>query len=157
MMKMLRTLAGAALALSVAAGGAQAQQVLFWSTQARPVEEPEDARRGAERFDGAVVDYQVAEAGPWLTRLQAELQAAPARSACLAACMATSPVSAPTLSICPRSMSAGSRSTSLQEARQLAPVSRKYIAVDAGDLSDGGQTSRRCNILPSAPTSTRSL
>lgn len=75
MMKALKILAGAALALSVAAGGAQAQQVLFWSTQARPVEETQKMRDEVLKgFEGAV-DYQVAEDGPWLTRLQAELQA----------------------------------------------------------------------------------
>ncbi|MDG4880673.1 ABC transporter substrate-binding protein [Mesorhizobium sp. WSM4884] len=71
----LRKLAGAALALSFAVGGAQAQQVLFWSTQARPVEETQKMRDEVLKgFDGPV-DYQVAEDGPWLTRLQAELQA----------------------------------------------------------------------------------
>ncbi|GLQ77773.1 ABC transporter substrate-binding protein [Mesorhizobium huakuii] len=74
MMRALKILAGAALALSVA-GGAQAQQVLFWSTQARPVEETQKMRDEVLKgFEGAV-DYQVAEDGPWLTRLQAELQA----------------------------------------------------------------------------------
>ncbi|MGO4641448.1 extracellular solute-binding protein [Mesorhizobium sp. 2RAF45] len=75
MMKALKTLTGAALALSIASGGAQAQQVLFWSTQARPVEETQKMRDEVLKgFDGPV-DYQVAEDGPWLTRLQAELQA----------------------------------------------------------------------------------
>ncbi|WP_258119455.1 ABC transporter substrate-binding protein [Mesorhizobium onobrychidis] len=73
-MNALKTLAGAALALSMAIGGAQAQ-VLFWSTQARPVEETQKMRSEVlKSFDGQV-DYQVAEDGPWLTRLQAELQA----------------------------------------------------------------------------------
>src|SRR4051794_14598802 len=75
MMKALKTLAGVVLALSVATGSARTQQVLFWSTQARPVEETQKMREEVLKgFDGAV-DYQVAEAGPWLTRLQAELQA----------------------------------------------------------------------------------
>lgn len=75
MINVLRKLAGAALALSLAAGAAQAQQVLFWSTQARPVEETQKMRdQVLKGFDGPV-DYQVAEDGPWLTRLQAELQA----------------------------------------------------------------------------------
>ncbi|MER9892514.1 ABC transporter substrate-binding protein [Mesorhizobium sp. M0119] len=74
-MNALRILAGAVLALSLAAGAAQAQQVLFWSTQARPVEETQKMRGEVLKgFDGQV-DYQVAEDGPWLTRLQAELQA----------------------------------------------------------------------------------
>lgn len=73
-MNALKILAGAALALSIAIGGAQAQ-VLFWSTQARPVEETQKMRSEVlKAFDGQV-DYQVAEDGPWLTRLQAELQA----------------------------------------------------------------------------------
>ncbi|TJW82134.1 MAG: extracellular solute-binding protein, partial [Mesorhizobium sp.] len=73
-MNALKTFAGAALALSIAIGGAQAQ-VLFWSTQARPVEETQKMRSEVlKTFDGEV-DYQVAEDGPWLTRLQAELQA----------------------------------------------------------------------------------
>ncbi|RWG88504.1 ABC transporter substrate-binding protein [Mesorhizobium sp.] len=75
MINALRKLAGAALALALAAGGAHAQQVLFWSTQARPVEETQKMRdQVLKGFDGPV-DYQVAEDGPWLTRLQAELQA----------------------------------------------------------------------------------
>ncbi|RAZ92641.1 carbohydrate ABC transporter substrate-binding protein [Mesorhizobium hawassense] len=75
MTNVLRKLAGAALALSFALGAAQAQQVLFWSTQARPVEETQKMRDEVLKgFDGPV-DYQVAEDGPWLTRLQAELQA----------------------------------------------------------------------------------
>lgn len=73
-MNALKRLAGAALALSIAMGGAQSQ-VLFWSTQARPVEETQKMRSEVlKAFDGQV-DYQVAEDGPWLTRLQAELQA----------------------------------------------------------------------------------
>ncbi|WP_192254613.1 ABC transporter substrate-binding protein [Mesorhizobium silamurunense] len=74
-MNTLKKLAGAALALSLAAGSVHAQQVLFWSTQARPVEETQKMRdQVLKGFDGPV-DYQVAEDGPWLTRLQAELQA----------------------------------------------------------------------------------
>jgi multiple sugar transport system substrate-binding protein len=73
-MKPLKILAGAVFAFALAAGAAEAQ-VLFWSTQARPVEETQKMReqvlKGFE--DGA--DYQVAEDGPWLTRIQAELQA----------------------------------------------------------------------------------
>ncbi|TIO08689.1 ABC transporter substrate-binding protein [Mesorhizobium sp.] len=73
-MNALKTLAGAALALSIAIGGAQAQ-VLFWSTQARPVEETQKMRSEVLKAFNGQVDYQVAEDGPWLTRLQAELQA----------------------------------------------------------------------------------
>ena len=67
-------------ALAVAAGlGAapvvQAQEVLFWSTQANPVEEAQAMREKVlSGFDGEV-DFQPSELGPWLTRLQAELEA----------------------------------------------------------------------------------
>jgi multiple sugar transport system substrate-binding protein len=57
-------------------GGAQAKaNVLFWSTQAKPVEETQ-AMRGEvlKGFDGKV-DYQPNDPGPWLTRIQAELKA----------------------------------------------------------------------------------
>jgi multiple sugar transport system substrate-binding protein len=73
-MKSLKIFASAAIALSLAASGAEAQ-VLFWSTQARPVEEAQKMREDVLKgFEGGA-DYQVAEDGPWLTRLQAELQA----------------------------------------------------------------------------------
>ena len=73
-MKTLKILTGVALGLSVAIGAAQAQ-VLFWSTQARPVEEAQKMRENVLKgFEGGA-DYQVAEDGPWFTRLQAELQA----------------------------------------------------------------------------------
>lgn len=73
-MKPLKIFAGAALALSLAAGASEAQ-VLFWSTQARPVEEAQRMRENVLKgFEGGA-DYQVAEDGPWLTRIQAELQA----------------------------------------------------------------------------------
>lgn len=73
-MKSLRILAGAALALSLAVGAARAE-VLFWSTQARPVEEAQKMREDVLKGFADGADYQVAEDGPWLTRVQAELQA----------------------------------------------------------------------------------
>ena len=50
-------------------------EVLFWSTQAKPVQEAQAMREQVlNGFDGKV-DYQPNDGGPWLTRLQAELQA----------------------------------------------------------------------------------
>lgn len=49
--------------------------VLFWSTQARPVEEAQAMRQVVLGGHGEAVDYQPNEDGPWLTRLQAELEA----------------------------------------------------------------------------------
>ncbi|WP_159587444.1 ABC transporter substrate-binding protein [Chelativorans xinjiangense] len=71
------TLAAALLAAGTFAGtGGSAQaDILFWSTQAKPVEETQ-AMRGEvlSGFDEAV-DYQASDGGPWLTRIQAELEA----------------------------------------------------------------------------------
>ena len=54
---------------------AAAQDVLFWSTQANPVEEAQAMRESVlSGFEGEV-DFQPSETGPWLTRLQAELSA----------------------------------------------------------------------------------
>ncbi len=67
-------LAGAVsgLAILVSAGLAQAE-TLFWSTQAKPVEEAQAMRE--QVLSGLDVDYQPNDGGPWLTRLNAELQA----------------------------------------------------------------------------------
>ena len=77
-MQTVRTrLAVLALAGSAAllAGGAQAQSLLFWSTQANPVEEAQAMRDEVlAGFEGEV-DYQSSDPGPFLTRIQAELQA----------------------------------------------------------------------------------
>lgn len=64
-------LAGGLMALAGAAGA----QPLFWSTQAQPIEETQAMReRVLAGFPGGV-DYQASDTGPWLTRLQAEVQA----------------------------------------------------------------------------------
>lgn len=74
---MLRSrLAGAVSGIAIACSAAAAQaDVLFWSTQARPVEEAQAMRDSVLAGFGETVDYQPNEDGPWLTRLQAELQA----------------------------------------------------------------------------------
>lgn len=62
------------LALMVSGATAQAD-VLFWSTQAKPIEEAQAMREQVlSGYDGAV-DYQPNDGGPWLTRLKAELEA----------------------------------------------------------------------------------
>ncbi|MGI9499253.1 MAG: extracellular solute-binding protein [Geminicoccaceae bacterium] len=69
--------AGAALALLTAAGNApaMAESLLFWSTQARPAEERQAMREQVLSGFGAEVDYQPQDPGPYITRLQAELEA----------------------------------------------------------------------------------
>jgi multiple sugar transport system substrate-binding protein len=66
--------AASAIAMSCAAVAAQAD-VLFWSTQARPAEEAQAMTEQVLSGFAGRVDYQPNEGGPWLTRLQAELQA----------------------------------------------------------------------------------
>ncbi len=65
--------AASGVAIACTAFAAQAE-VLFWSTQAKPVEEAQAMREQVLAGAGAV-DYQPNDGGPWLTRLQAELQA----------------------------------------------------------------------------------
>lgn len=60
------------MAILIGANAAQAD-VLFWSTQAKPVEEAQAMRE--QVLSGQAVDYQPNDGGPWLTRLNAELQA----------------------------------------------------------------------------------
>jgi len=60
--------------LALVANPAQAE-VLFWSTQAKPVEETQKMREQVLAGFPGGVDYQPSDEGPWLTRLQAELQA----------------------------------------------------------------------------------
>ncbi len=65
--------AASGVAIACTAFAAQAE-VLFWSTQAKPVEEAQ-AMREQVLADAGDVEYQPNDPGPWLTRLQAELQA----------------------------------------------------------------------------------
>ncbi|MBV2361542.1 ABC transporter substrate-binding protein [Thalassococcus sp. CAU 1522] len=62
------------VAFACSAFSAQAD-MLFWSTQAKPVEEAQAMREQVLAGFGETVDYQPNDGGPWLTRLQAELQA----------------------------------------------------------------------------------
>lgn len=66
------TFISAALGASLLASAASAE-VLFWSTQAKPVEEAQAMRE--QVLAGQDVDYQPNDSGPWITRLNAELEA----------------------------------------------------------------------------------
>ncbi len=61
--------------IMAAASSTAAADVLFWSTQAKPVEEAQAMRDEVLAGAGQKVDYQPSDGGPWLTRLQAELTA----------------------------------------------------------------------------------
>jgi len=64
-----------AAGLALCATSAQAQDLLFWSTQAKPVEETQRMRDDVLSGFDQPVDYQAADEGPWITRIQAETQA----------------------------------------------------------------------------------
>jgi len=75
--RLLRTAAAAALATGMTAGAStgHAQELLFWSTQANPVEEAQAMRdQVLSGFDGTV-DFQPQQEGPFMTRIEAELEA----------------------------------------------------------------------------------
>ena len=68
-------LAAALSSVAILASTATVQaDVLFWSTQAKPVEEAQAMREQVLAGAGDV-DYQPNDGGPWLTGLNAELQA----------------------------------------------------------------------------------
>jgi len=74
---MKKTALSAALAVGTAIVGMSSAnaEVLFWSTQAAPVEEAQAMREQVlSGFEGEV-DFQPSETGPWLTRLEAEATA----------------------------------------------------------------------------------
>ena len=65
-----------ALAIGTLMLGTAAQaEVLFWSTQAQPVEETQKMRESVVAGFAGGADYQASETGPRLKRIQAELQA----------------------------------------------------------------------------------
>src|SRR5690606_19456507 len=74
MKRTLMTLMGAATAALIGVGAAEAQ-VLFWSTQAAPGEETQRMREQVLAGFSDGVDFQPQETGPFITRLEAELEA----------------------------------------------------------------------------------
>ena len=77
--------AAASGAAMVAMAGAAQADVLFWSTQAKPAQESQAMREQVLAGAGMDVNYQGNDGGPWLTRLQAELQAGSGEIAVLGA------------------------------------------------------------------------
>lgn len=74
-MKLASKMAGALVALAMTIPAASAQNLLFWSTQAKPAQEAQAMRDQVLSGFAGAVDYQPNDGGPWLTRLRAELQA----------------------------------------------------------------------------------
>lgn len=75
-MTLFSKLAGAVSGIAIACTALAAQaEVLFWSTQAKPVEEAQAMREQVLSGFAGGADYQPNDNGPWITRLNAELQA----------------------------------------------------------------------------------
>ncbi len=66
---------GLATLLGVGLASVASAQVLFWSTQAKPVQETQAMRDQVLAGFNGKVDYQPNDAGPWYTRIMAEKQA----------------------------------------------------------------------------------
>lgn len=64
-----------AAAMTFAFNTSAQAEVLFWSTQAKPVEESQAMREQVLSGVEGGVDFQANDGGPWLTRLQAEIEA----------------------------------------------------------------------------------
>jgi multiple sugar transport system substrate-binding protein len=62
-------------AISLTSSNISQAETLFWSTQAKPVEEAQAMRDNVLANAGQKVDFQPNDGGPWLTRLKAELEA----------------------------------------------------------------------------------
>ena len=142
-MQTVRTrLAVLALAGSAAllAGGAQAQSLLFWSTQATPVEEAQAMRdAGAGRLRGRR-RLPAADPGAFMTRIQAEIAGRlRARSPSSARCTASFARCRTTWSTSPTSGRAGAVLPPLMELGKLGTSRAEVHALDAGDLHHGRQ------------------
>jgi len=77
MKKTLRTMAGPALAgvMALLSVGSASAQVLFWSSQAAPVEETQKMREQVLKGFAGKVDFQPQDPGPFITRIEAEMAA----------------------------------------------------------------------------------
>ncbi len=60
-------------------------ETLFWSTQARPIEETQAMRAQVLSGFGGAVSFEPSDEGPWQTRVEAELQAGSGRIGMLGA------------------------------------------------------------------------
>lgn len=68
-----KALAAASAAVMALAAPAALAEPLFWSTQAQPIEETQAMREQVLAGFPGGVSFQASDAGPWITRLQAEL------------------------------------------------------------------------------------
>lgn len=101
-------------------------ETLFWSTQARPVEETQAMREKVLSGAPAPVMFEPTEEGPWQTRLEAELQAGSGQIGVLGALHGNfSPLAAGLADLSEIDVSA--ISPSLLELGKLGTTEQKYI------------------------------
>lgn len=76
-MTIKKTALAAAIAVGTSLGAVSTSnaEVLFWSTQANPIEEAQAMREQVLSGFEPGVDFQSSETGPWLTRIEAEATA----------------------------------------------------------------------------------
>ncbi|MEM1078194.1 MAG: ABC transporter substrate-binding protein [Pseudomonadota bacterium] len=113
------------LALLVAATAAQAE-VLFWSTQAKPVEEAQAVREQVLNGAGDI-DYQPNDAGPWLTRLNAELKAGSGSIGLLGALHGDFSAMSPEDLVDLEELGLGAQSDTFNSLAQLGTDAKQYI------------------------------
>jgi multiple sugar transport system substrate-binding protein len=115
----------AAAALATSAGPVLGE-ALFWSTQAKPVEESQKMREQVLAGFPGGVDYQPSDEGPWLTRLQAELQAGTGTIAVLGGLHGDlSGLGADLVDLA--AIDAGAVSPTLMELGKLGTTEQKYV------------------------------
>lgn len=113
-------------AILVSALSAQAD-VLFWSTQAKPVEEAQAMREQVLAGFGEAVDYQPNDGGPWLTRLNAELQAGTGTIGVLGALHGDFSAMDPENLVDLDGLGIGAASTTFNSLAQLGTGSMQYV------------------------------
>ncbi len=113
------------LALLVSAVSAQAE-VLFWSTQAKPVEEAQAMREQVLAGAGDV-DYQPNDGGPWITRLNAELSAGSGSIGVLGALHGDFSAMSPDDLVSLDDLGLGAASDTFNELAKLGTDDTKYI------------------------------
>ena len=141
----------ALIALLAAAPLSAKADILFWSTQANPVEETQAMREDVlSGFDDAV-DYQPSEAGPWLTRMQAEIEAGSGTIGVLGGLHGDfTSLEGDLVDLSGVDIGGVKVNEAFMKLGQLEGSEQKLHALDAGDLRDGrqqegaGASARRC-------------
>lgn len=126
-MTLLSKIFGAAsgIAISCTAISAQAE-VLFWSTQAKPVEEAQAMREQVLSGAGDV-DYQPNDGGPWITRLNAELSAGSGTIGVLGALHGDFSAMSPDDLVSLEDLGLGAASDTFNNLAKLGTENTKYI------------------------------